>query len=82
MLAAAGGTAVFWPPARSYPEGRLDNNVGFVCSRGLLVHPDLAKAASRWQAAAERGSAAGQLNYALVRQNGLGVRVDEAEAAV
>ena len=81
VLVAAGVTVSHWPPARDYVCGHLDNNVGFLYSRGIGVHADPAEAVRWWEAAASHGSAAGELNLGYALQSGLGVPTDETKAA-
>lgn len=81
VLAAAGVVVTRWPPARDYVYGHLDNNIGFLYSRGLGVHKDPVEAVRWWEAAASHGSAAGELNLGFALQSGLGVATDEKKAA-
>jgi TPR repeat protein len=80
-LAAAWVGVMLWPPGSAFVRGRLDNNLGFLYSKGIVVKQDAAEANRWWRLAAQHGNAAGQINLAFALQNGVGVAVDEAAAA-
>lgn len=80
-IVAVGVVVTQWPPARDYVYGHLDNNIGFLYSRGIGVKRDPVEAVHWWEAASKRGSAAGELNLGFALQNGEGVAVDEKQAA-
>ena len=80
-LAAAWAGLLQWPPAAEFVRGRLDNNIGVLYSKGLVVRHDPAEAVRWWTAASQHGSAAGQVNLGFALQNGVGTPLDEVAAA-
>ena len=70
-----------WPPSRLWCEGRVENGIGVVYSKGLGVGQDPV-AARRWfERAAEHGAPAGAYNLAFAYQNGAGIAADPHQAA-
>lgn len=78
VLAAVGLAA--WPPSRTFLQGRLENNVGYLYARGVIVGRDPAAAARWYASAAQHGSPDGQFNYGYALQTGEGVARDVAQA--
>lgn len=69
-----------WPTSRTFLQGRLENNLGYLHTNGVLVGRDPVAAARWYAAAAQHGSADGQFNYAYALQTGAGVAIDRAQA--
>lgn len=69
-----------WPTSRSFLQGRLENNIGYLYAKGVIVAQDPAAAARWYASAATHGSADAQFNYGYALQTGAGVPVDVATA--
>lgn len=69
-----------WPTSRTFLQGRLENNVGYLYAQGVIVGRDPAAAARWYAAAADHGSPDGQFNYAYALQTGAGVTADWTQA--
>lgn len=80
LLVVAAVGLVAWPTSRTFLQGRVENNIGYLYARGTLVAEDPATAARWYAAAAEHGSPDGQFNYGYALQTGTGVTADWTQA--